>query len=166
MHAPIQLLLCIVLYCSANVVTWRFKRHPTYPNENKFELKSSIDSSIIQTVFDDIFSESNDEKEIKESKKNLFNSKNEDEIQKRSNIEDSIRNFDQDTDGALIVIDVNSGTETTQNADKKSAIGEKRDSEIYDGRGFSIVLDNNGDSNEQQPKKKRRGIQRNAISLP
>ena len=69
------------------------------------------------------------------------------------NIEQSIKTFDDNSDGTLIVINYNNLDDTVQ-ADKKSDIDKERNHEIYDGRGFSIVLDDNGSNNEEEPGKK------------
>ena len=69
------------------------------------------------------------------------------------NIEQSIKTFDDNSDGTLIVINYNNLDDTVQ-ADKKSDIDKERNHEIYDGRGFSIVLDDNGSNNEEKPAKK------------
>ena len=69
------------------------------------------------------------------------------------NIEQSIKTFDDNSDGTLIVINYNNLDDTVQ-ADKKSDIDKERNHEIYDGRGFSIVLDDNGSNNEEEPAKK------------
>ena len=70
-----------------------------------------------------------------------------------NNIEQSIKTFDDNSDGTLIVINYNNLDDTVQ-ADKKSDIDKERNHEIYDGRGFSIVLDDNGSNNEEEPGKK------------
>ena len=69
------------------------------------------------------------------------------------NIEQSIKTFDDNSNGTLIVINYNNLDDTVQ-ADKKSDIDKERNHEIYDGRGFSIVLDDNGSNNEEEPGKK------------
>ena len=69
------------------------------------------------------------------------------------NIEQSIKTSDDNSDGTLIVINYNNLDDTVQ-ADKKSDIDKERNHERYDGRGFSIVLDDNGNNNEEEPGKK------------
>ena len=70
-----------------------------------------------------------------------------------NNTEQSIKTFDDNSDGTLIVINYINLDDTVQ-ANKKSDIGKERNHGIYDNRGFSIALDDNGNNNEEESGKK------------
>ena len=70
-----------------------------------------------------------------------------------NNIEQSIKTFDDNSDGTLIVINYINHDDIVQ-ANKKSDIGKVRNHGIYDDRGFSIALDDNGNNNEEESGKK------------